>query len=89
MITAEPLSVELVILIVIGRRLKLLKCAFGPFLSIHSVLFPIILFALLSIVVYVVDITSKYAIHQLSTSMVLSRCLRTEIIANNLKLVII
>jgi len=61
MITVETLCSELFILIVIRRRLELLECAFGPFLSIHSLLSSIGLFAL-SIVVDVVDVSSENSV---------------------------
>ncbi len=67
----------------------MLECAFGPFLSICSLLSSIILFAL-SIVVDVIDVSCENPVYQLSTcSIVLSRCLRTKIIANNSKLIIV
>ena len=61
MITVKTLCIELFILIVIRRRLELLECAFGTFLSIHSLLSSIGLFAL-SIVVDVVDVSSENSV---------------------------
>ena len=88
MISIVALCIELFILIVIGSWLELLKCAFGPFLCIHSLLSSIILFAL-SVIVDVVDVSSENSVDQLSTSSVLSRCLRTKIIADNFKFIIV
>jgi hypothetical protein len=56
-----PLCIELFILIVMRRRLELLEGTFRPFLSIHSLLSSIILFAL-SIVVDVVDVSSENSV---------------------------
>ena len=88
MISIVALCIELFILIVIGRRLELLKCAIGPFLCIHSLLSSIILFAL-SVIVDVVDVSSENPVDQLSISSVLSRCLRTKIIADHFKFIIV
>ena len=61
MIPVETLCSELCILIGMRRRLELLESAFGSFLSIHSLLSSIGLFAL-SIVVDVVDVSSENSV---------------------------
>lgn len=67
----------------------MLKSTLGPLLCIHS-LFPSLILFRLSVVIYVVDVSSKNAIYQLSAGCILGcGSLRTEIVANHLEFIII